>query len=266
MAYFYRIIFNDGTKKNVVPENFINKKLSTFDNFSMSDDFTKFIEDMCNRFNLSKFDIDSIKIVNKTSKNKEIEYNLLESNPYFYDIFSNTEEKEIWEYNYKTEREVVSVESDSYQEMRDYVLDQLKRNSKVFLNEVYKYPNKFKEILEKYAKSYESNDLNEEDYHQLYELETIIRHHLTIYKIYRSVAGKRYNYEKYNGYFGNKKNNVESQSLNNNHVTSDRLIEEYYDSINTVSHRTKEYNEKYDEFIEPDEYGQMNGYTGGKVL
>ena len=149
--------------------------------------------------------------------------------------------------------------------MKDYLLDQLRNNSKEFLSEVYRYPNKYKEILEKYAASYSSNELEEEEYKNAYDLEMAIRHHLTIYKIYRNVATKRYAYEKYHGYH-TKKNNKEEGITKADIKISEKLVEDHYNRMDTVSQRTKEYNERYEEFIEPDEYGQMNGYTGGKVL
>ena len=263
MAYFYRIILDDETRKDVVPQSLNGKKLSAFDSFSMSDDFTKFLEDVCNQLNIPEHSISDIKIVKDDRRSREIEYNLLEDNPYFADVFSKSSVKQVNEYNYKAEREIISPQSESYQEMRDYVFNQLKRNSNNFLNDIYKYPNKFKEILEKYAKSYESNDFKEEDYHYLYELETTIKHHLTIYKIYRSMATKRYQYEKYGRY--DVRNNNNKINKDDKDISA-KILEQRYTNLNTVSHRTKEYNEKYDEFIEPDEYGQMNGYTGGKVL
>lgn len=258
MAYFYRIIFNDESKRDVVPNSLAGKKLSSFDSFSMSEDFDKFIEETCLQMGLSKHSVFDIKIVKEDRRFKEIEYNLLKNNPYFYDVAQNVSRKEVWEYNYKTEREIISTESECYQEMRDYVLNQLKRNSKEFLTNIYKYNNKFKPILEKYANGYLSSDLVEEDYHNLYELETTIRHHLAIYKIYRTMANARYYYEKKNGRYqaAPKKEAVEKEYP----------YPEVEAVHQTLEDKVNEYNDKYEEFIEPHEYDQMAGGFDGKVL
>lgn len=267
MEYFYRIHFNNGEKKDFTGKELTGKKLAFHDSFVLTDKFKEYIEVGCKQMGLNKTDIKTVTIAHVKKRGDLIEYNLLGNNPYFSDIYKNISEKETWEYNYNTEREVISTESIAYQEMRDYVLNGLKNNPEVFLNDIYKYPNKFKLMLEKYVKSYSSNNASEEDYHNTYELETAIRHHLTIYKIYRNMAIKRYKYEKYNSYTNLAKPKKEDKKLTLDDLKlSKKLIEEHYNKSDSVTHRTREYNEKYDEFIEPDEYGQMNGYTGGKVL
>ena len=138
MAYFYRIKFDNDTHKDVIPEQLIGKKLAMFDNFSMSSDFENFINATCVEFNVTKQNIEDIKIVKQDRRLKEIEYNLLEDNPYFYDVFQSVSVKEVYEYNYKTDREIISTGSECYHEMKDYLFNQLKRNSRVFFDSIYK--------------------------------------------------------------------------------------------------------------------------------
>jgi len=268
MEYFYRIHFNDDTTKDFTGKEIVGKKLAAHDEFSMTDKFQEYIKEGCRQAGKSTSDIKSVNIGHIKKRGDLIEYNLLDKNPYFSDIYKHIKETEVLEYNYTTQREVISTESEAYQEMRDYILRELKTNSKVFLTDVYKYPNKFKAMLQKYADSYSSEVLEEEEYHHIYELESTIRHHLTIYKIYRNMAAKRYKYEKYNTYYNlmNNPKRVDKRKDESYQEMHDRLMEEHYNKIDNVTHRTREYNEKYEEFIEPDEYGQMNGYTGGKVL
>ena len=269
MEYFYRIHFNDGSKKDFTGKDLVGKKLSAFDKFSTTDEFNVYIDKACNLKELAKGDIKSVNIVGKKENGDQIEYNLIGTNPYFYDVFDNIEEKEVWEYGrYQTIREVISTESNAYQDLRDYLLKELKYNADEFLNEVYKYDGKFKEILTKYAASFTENVNEEEEYHNIYELETAIRNHLTIYQIFRNVATKRYNYEKFATYRNKKEvkqEKVSSVISKEEQKIHDNMLDDYYNKLGTVTSRTNEYNEKYDEFIEPDEYGQMNGYTGGRV-
>lgn len=269
MEYFYRIHFNDGSKKDFTGKDLVGKKLSAFDKFSTTSEFKIYITKGCNLVGQRESDIEKVNIVCKKDKGEPIEYSLIGNNPYFYDIFDNISEKEVWEYGrYQTIREVISSESNAYQDIRNYLLEELKYNSKEFFDNVYKYDGKFKDILTKYAASFSSNVDEEEEYHNIYELETAIRNHLTIYQIFRNVATKRYIYEKYGKKSSKKEIKEEpislklSKELENQHT---KLIDDYYNKVGSVTQRTNEYNEKYDEFIEPDEYGQMNGYTGGKV-
>ena len=269
MEYFYRIHFNNGDKKDFTGQDLIGKKLSAFDKFSTTDEFKIYVEKGCQLKDLAVGDIKNITIVGKKAKGDSIEYSLIGSNPYFYDVFDHLEEKEVWEYGrYKTVREVISTESNAYQDMRDYLLNELKHNSKEYFEEVYKYPGKFKDILTKYADSFSSNVTEEEEYHNIYELETAIRSHLTIYQIFRNVATKRYHHEQYAPYRTKqaKKKTEEAVISKEEQALHDKMMYAHYTKVSSVTQRTNDYNQKYDEFIEPDEYGQMNGYTGGKVL
>ena len=268
MEYFYRIHFNNGDKKDFTGKDLVGKKLSVFDQFSTTDEFNVYLEKACQYKNLTLGAIDHVNIVCKKNNGETFEYGLIGANPYFYDIFEHIKEEKIWEYGkYQTVREVISTESNAYQDMRDYLLAQLRSNPEEYLEKNYRNDGKFKDILRQYAASYSANTNVEEDYHQAYELETTIRHHLTIYPIFRGVATKRFYYDQYAS-SKNKKAEVQKpvELTKEEKYWRDKRIADYYDKLSSVTNRTKEYNEKYDEYIEPDEYGQMNGYTGGKVL
>lgn len=266
MKYFYRIHFNNGETGDFTGKDLVGKNLSAFDRFSITDEFKVYIEKGCKLKEMGPGDVKYIGIVCKKDKGDSIEYNLIDANPYFYDIFDNLSEKEVWEYgSYKTTREVISTESNAYQDIRDYLLEELRHNSKEYLESVYKTKGRFKDVLTKYADSYSSNELGEEEYHNTYELETTIRHHLTIYPIFRSVATKRYIYEKFAPYKNEVVKKKPIELSKEEKAMHDKMIEEYYNKKDALRNKVDEYNEKYDEFIEPNEYQQMNGHTGDKV-
>lgn len=268
MKYYYKIYFNDGQTKKFTDKALVGKNLPDLDKFSFTTEYQADIERGCQEMNLSTSKIDKVTIIHEKDRGVPTEYSMIGKNPYFYDIYNNLTTQEVWGYNhaYRANKDIISTESEAYKEMRDYLLNQLKRNADNFFKNVYKYDDKFKEVLVKYARSYTSDVAEEEEYRNIFELEKAIRYYLTFYKNFRKVATRRYKYELY-GNYPKQPEPVEVKPLTKEaEAHRQKMMDSYYDRRDTVSYKTREFNEKYEEFLEPDEYPQMNGNTGGKVL
>ena len=83
-------------------------------------------------------------------------------------------------------------ETNSYLEMKNYLLDQLENdNYKTFLTEVYNYGNTFQGILSRYATSFHQGVYSEEESKNLQDLKSEILERLAKYKNYRGLAISR---------------------------------------------------------------------------
>ena len=267
MAYFYRIYFNDGQTKNFTDKEVVGKNLPDLDKFSLTQTFQVDLERGCQDVMLLSSNIARITIVHKKDKGNPTEYSILGKNPYFYDVYDHLSEQEVWGYNhnYKVNKDIISNESEAYRDMRTYLLEQLKRNSRAFFTEIYKYDDKFKEVLVKYANSYSDNVTEEEEYRNIIELEKAVSYYLSFYKNFRKLAVRRYKYEKYGNYPKQTYRPEAIKFTKEELEARQRILNQFYAEADSISKKLNEFNEKYDEFIEPDEYDQMTGGFEGKV-
>ena len=243
MKYSYKVYFEDGTTKLIGDQRLVDKELDSYDRFVLNGNLEEMMPKALNALNI-KTPIKKTTILGRTENKKEFEYNLLNDNPYFDDIFYYVKDSK----DSRNKERIIDSESENLKEMRDYLFKQLKEDPDNFITNIYCFHNKFREILNKYAIAYKSNNYTEEDMHNLYELESTIRKQLSVYKIYRTLASRRYYYEK------TLINKVEEAKV----VDVEEDEHEY-------SALTNEYNKKYDEYLEPEEYEQMANDSGSKV-
>ena len=95
MEYFYRIHFNDNTTKDFTGKEIVGKKLAAHDEFSMTDKFQEYIKEGCRQAGKLTSDIKSVNIGHIKKRGDLIEYNLLDKNPYFSDIYKHIKERRL---------------------------------------------------------------------------------------------------------------------------------------------------------------------------
>ena len=141
-------------------------------------------------------------------------------------------------------------ETNSYLEMKNYLLDQLENdNYKTFLTEVYNYGNTFQGILSRYATSFHQGVYSEEESKNLQDLKSEILERLA----------------KYN-YFYIKKSVPKKNSLS---VTTKLVTNPNYTlnrTFKTTLEKVEEYNQETEEYLDPEEYEMMYGEDDPKGI
>ena len=262
MKYFLRVHFNDGSIANVSAIGKEEKDLIAYDKYTTTKYYKNFLKEVTKRLNKKESDIRKVKIGyikgNELKKDTEvIEYNLINNNPYMKDIFKYIEPKKVSMYGtnkYKSERIVISNTSPNYEEMKDYIFDTLKNDSKVLLDEVLKYKDSkdtFKDALDTYQGTY--YDIDElADQEEKVKLERAIKNELTDYYRFRSMSVARFSYEE-------KKRMKEVYEQ----------LGKKYDELDTIENKINEYKTTHPDSFIPEteeEYNMMADGPDGKVL
>ena len=269
MEYSFKISFNNGKIKEIRPKELENGKLADFDKFTMDSNMKTFLEEQAKLEGLTPYDITKTTILCKT-RNNTYEANLINDNPYFYDIYNNL--TKVAEYGKPPIVKLVILrESECYREMKDWLFKGLKTEGHEFVKRIYgQYPNDFSKLLDKYVSTLNSYHEGEEDYYTETNLEIAIRDGLSVYSNYRGLAGKRYYNEKNNYIRKVEPKFTPYQPTKKDLELKNKQLEEYYNSIDNPTANTDNFNKKYldedyEEFTEEDEYDQMTGGIG-KVL
>ena len=156
-------------------------------------------------------------------------------------------------------------ETNSYLEMKNYLLDQLENdNYKTFLTEVYNYGNTFQGILSRYATSFHQGVYSEEESKNLQDLKSEILERLAKYKNYRGLAIFRKKKEE--NYFYIKKSVPKKNSLS---VTTKMVTNPNYTlnrTFKTTLEKVEEYNQETEEYLDPEEYEMMYGEDDPKGI
>ena len=134
-----------------------------------------------------------------------------------------------------------------------------------FINEYYPDEGKIRSLLIKYYDISIQQYRNSEDEAELDRLERRISQELSIYGNYRNFVKQKYKKENYKTTVPTRD---EYKELGPSLKTLERVEKENYEKVekkDSIQNRVNDFNREYEEFIEPDEYDQMTGYTGERV-
>ncbi len=257
--YCFKVYLRNGETKKIVPKEMNNMDLQDFDLFSINKGgFFGLCEILSQELSVASYQINKITI---DYLKKEREFSLISNNQYILPIVSKLYPQKISSNrNYLIDAILVPKNDPTYLEMKKYLFTNLKTKGAYFLTEVYDYQNQFHDLLSQYQLIYQQGVLSEEDDRNLKELERIISVELSIYQNFRSLSiARKRNEETIKRNIQKKENQQHTKNLK---ITNYATINHY--SIQPVKEETIKdavitFNQKYEEFLEPEEYEQMLG-------
>lgn len=258
--YQFSIILTNNSQHEIILEELENAKLSEIDNFVIRIGYTKLLNLLADKLNISSANIGNVNIVN--SKNKNIRFSIINKNEYLEPVFGDISTKETQRYTktYRSLETVISKDNETFKEMYNYLLNQLRTNPEKFLINIYTYKNNFANLLHQYGMSYQNN-LNTEEERNIEELERQIKEELSIYKNYRGLCIAR-SKAKSSFYTLNKSNPItESKKAKPIIKSTPTIIEEPKMTQNDANDFNQFVNligEEKEEFLEPKEMDYDN--------
>ena len=254
------VVKDDGAILNV-------RELYQFDMKTMDDGkYRSYLDEMGKEYGLNNTDVKDVKIVCNTKQKKSYYYSIVSNNPYIRSVLSCVISADIQgEGNYTVRRNVIKAESETYEKIKHFLLDSVKNNGMSFINEYYPDEGKIRSLLIKYYDISIQQYRNSEDEAELDRLERRISQELSIYGNYRNFVKQKYKNENYKTTPVISHKNID---LEPSKKTLERVEKENYEKVekkDSIQNRINDFNREYEEFIEPEEYDQMTGYTGERV-
>lgn len=254
--YLFKLYLKSGETKLILPETISGNNLYEFDRYTLelkgSTELSKILGE---KIKVDSNDIETVVILNQKNA---IEYSVIYVNEYLKLIVNDLKEKTIFGgRNYKRTIDAVNTNNPNFLEMEEYLLDNLEANGKYFVDNTYGYKNNFSQLLLTYVDAYVQSEIEstEEEKRNVNSLKSQIIEELSDYKNYRGLCKTRL-----------KNRQITIVPRKNNIVTNLNVCEQMYavkpytfDKDKEITNQAIIYNEKYDEFLEPDEYKQMLG-------
>lgn len=259
--YQFNIILTDKNQYETTLEELENAKLSEIDNFVMRIGYSNLLKLLADKLNISSTKIEYVSIVN--NKNKNVRFSIINKNEYLEPVFGDISTKETQRYTktYRSLETVISKDNETFKEMYNYLLNQLRTNPEKFLINIYTYKNNFANLLHQYGMSYQNNLNTEEEERNIEELERQIKEELSIYKNYRGLCIAR-SKAKSSFYTLNKSNPItESKKAKPIIKSTPTIIEEPKMTQNDANDFNQFVNligEEKEEFLEPEEMDYDN--------
>lgn len=258
--YCFRVYLNDGSSRLIKPSMIDDDSNSLLDMdkfvYKCGDSFN-FLNVLALELGIKFGEIDKVKIFQPS---KEIEFSLVDNNPYLTPVLLTTTKRKIYNYkNYEMNTMAVPINSDSYIDMKKYLFKNIQDDHNFFLNEVYKYNNEFAKLLHQYGTIYNQGFHQEEDLRNISSLKEKIEAGLSIYKNYRGVCKARYDFEKNITY-------SQKTTTNNNVVEYNHPIPEYkekevtQEDINDYNQFINYLGEEKEEFLDNEELESEKDY------
>ena len=260
VKYQFKVYLKNGDMMMIVPSQMKGTDLQDYDLFSIQNHgFFGLTQILGKELSIASTDIDKITILHQR---KNIEFSLVTNNPYVSAVIFDLYPKKIPGVggNYMIDAILVPNDHPSYIEMRDYLFQNLQTDASHFLDEVYTYQNQFHTLLYQYASSLRQSLHTEEEERNIQELKQRIRLELSIYKNYRGLclARKKYEDRIHSSLFSNM-NQKSVQNLKITHYATQNLYSMQSSDEDDLTNRTIIFNQEHEEFLEPEEFAQMQG-------
>ena len=280
MKCFYKIIMENGDEiSSFVPESLkkTDQDMFYFDYFAYAcKDANTFYKQIKKLASIKDGEIKSVIDYKRDKNNRDYNpYNIVFDNPYLkraldanYETgkYNNIKRKKVRVLGknvFDDDVVVIDKNTELYNEMCNYLFDNLRNNKDVFFKSIYNRKNDYSIILKQYAELYESVEKETASGEEINELaikERDIKDHLSKYKTFRSLAICRYNYEQRLEEKESKKE--EKERLKEEKKTLEELAKipqpDPMDGLKDVSDYFERYNQEHEEYIEPGEYQQMS--------
>ena len=266
IGYYFIITYNNGLEVKDDARLLNITELYQFDKLTMNGkDYRSYLDEVSKRYGLNNTEVKEVKIGCNTKQGNSYFYSIVSNNPYVKNVISSIIDADIYGTNkYSTKRYVIKQENDTFQEVKEFLLKKVKEEGISFINEYFPKESSFKDALIKYYDIYKQQYQSREDTDELYRLQRNITQQLAVYGDFRNFVIKKYKKESYKF----KQEDQDKRDLEVSAKTLERIEKEYYKKIeerdNTLNN-TNDFNRKYEEYIEPDEYDQMTGYVEGRV-
>jgi len=248
--YSFKVYLEDGSSRIVIPSTMMETDLYDMDKFACKHGYFELCNIIAKELEINSSIIKNIKIIRN---NKDIEFSLITNNEYLLPVLNDLHREKIKsDRPYQMEVVVISSNNSSCQEMRNYLLNNLRKDSDNFLNNIYNYNNEFSRLLNRYSTLYNNGIVNEENERELRHLEQLISTELRIYKNYRGLCRSRKIYEenRHRPVYKQKNVKVSDVLYTNPNYT---LTKEF----KSIKELTQDYNEEYEEFLDEEEFQSM---------
>ena len=248
--YMFKVKLSDESIRFFKPDGLSSYGLCDLDKFSLNYQ-TYELEDLIQKSLNTNLSISEICIVKE--KNVEMEYSLVNNNPYIREVINYLKPKKIYRKNHLENTISIYGDLNSFNEMRDYIFNSINMDSDNFFKNIYNRPNnRLTVLLNSYVSIVKQASLNGEDNLLLREVINSIEEELRVYKTFRGFAVSRYIYESRVVYGEIKPNNNTPKNLR---------INKYYFNNNSYDNRNDNNMSDYepDLYLTEDELSQMVG-------
>ncbi len=266
IGYYFIIKYNNGRVLKDAATLLNITELYQFDKKTIDgEEYRSYLDEVSKKYGLNNTDVKEVKIGCNTKQGNTYFYSIVSNNPYIRNVIGSIFDADIYVTNkYSTKIYVIKQENDTFQEVKEFLLEKVKKEGIDFINEYFPKESSFKNALIKYYDIYKQQYQSREDTDEFYRLQRSITQQLAVYGDFRNFVIKKYRKETYKS----KQENQDKRDLEVSAKTLERVEKEYYKKIeekdNTLNN-TNAFNREYEEYIEPDEYDQMTGYVEGRV-
>lgn len=252
--YAFKVYFSDSMSTQVVPKEIEGTELSDMDLFVFKCGSSfEFVERLKKELDFPTKNIDKITIIHTRT---QVEFSLCVNNPYLISVLHDIKKRKMRGYgNYEMEVNTVSSHNETFLAMKEYLMNHLRDDYKLFLKDIYHYQNHFEILMNQYGSLYQLYSDSEEEVRRMRELELEIGEKLSIYKNYRGLSIARLNGEKsYKRYAQIPKEKVVSNLkigiLVNQPISLEKTTQE---EANQINYYCNYVGEEKEEFLEPEE-------------